>query len=85
MPETNSNFEPMQRRSLADVAIAKIDTFFQLDAQMSEEDKLIDGLKWATEHNFMSVDEAELCLQAFVAGRASSQNEAAHSSAETVS
>lgn len=49
-------------------ALDKIDRFFEKDAQMSEEDKLVEGLTLAVERNFMSQEEAEACFASYLEG-----------------
>lgn len=53
---------------LAAHAVEKIDTYFQLDAQMSEENKLQEGLLYGVEHGILTQDEADECLRAFHMG-----------------
>lgn len=40
-----------------------------IDAVLAEEDQLMSGLAWSTEHGFMTQDEADDCLGAYVTNR----------------
>ena len=44
-----------------------------IDAALAEESTLQEGLKWATEHNWMSEAEAEQCLRAYIEARNADQ------------
>lgn len=53
------------RNREADEGIRVIDEFFALEAQLSEEDKLVYGLKYGVEHGILTQDEMDACLQAY--------------------
>lgn len=67
MSESTFNFEPkrLHGAELADYSIRQIDTFFETESRLSEEEKLLEGLQWGIEHNFITEIEADECLRAF--------------------
>ncbi len=48
--------------------VDRIDLFFTLDAQMSAEEKLLEGLEWARESGFMSPEDVDECIRAYKSG-----------------
>lgn len=65
----NMRTQPMPNRRVKDDAmIAKIDSFFETERQMSDEDRVSEGLQWGVEHGFVTEDERDAYLRAYHLG-----------------
>lgn len=47
--------------------------YFAYEERTSEEEKLLDGLRYGVEHGILTVDEADACMSAFLETRNESQ------------
>jgi hypothetical protein len=70
--EHHPDIQPMSGPHRTDEITERIDTFFDTESRLTEEDKLRYGLKSGVEHGILTQDDADECERAFLATRNSS-------------